>query len=362
MYIRAASRLLITLGLSVLLMACSDSDQTKKPEIVRPVLAMKVGDSEVLGGRRFAGRAKATQEVNLAFDVTGTLKELPVKVGDEVKAGQLLAKIDPRDYEADLSAAKARLTKTRSNFKRAKDLIKKDYISQTEYDRIEAEVGINKAEVDRATKALEDTVLTAPFDGRISEKFVENFQAVQRKQQIVRLVDTSQVEMIIDMPEALISYVPYAKTVNVRFDAFPDKIITAGIKEIATEASDTTRTYPVTLVMDQPEGITILPGMAGETWANPKDLPQELIEQAKAGGIVVNSSAVFSPRDDGKSYVWVINETNGTASKREVKPGVIKAQGILITDGLQGGEWVATAGVNSLREGQKVRIIDGHGE
>ena len=92
---------------------------------------------------------------------------------------------------------------------------------------------------------------------------MENFEDVQNKQAILRLLDDSKIEMIIDIPEHLIINAAYVKDAFVVFDAFPGREIAATIKEIGTEASSTTRTYPVTLIMDQPEDIRILPGMTG---------------------------------------------------------------------------------------------------
>ena len=92
--------------------------------------------------------------------------------------------------------------------------------------------------------------------------YVDNFQNVIAKQRILRLLDTSQIEMEVSVPEALIGLEPYVTDIRVRFKPFPDVEISARIKEISNEASITTRTYPVTIVMDQPEGAEIKPGMA----------------------------------------------------------------------------------------------------
>jgi RND family efflux transporter MFP subunit len=139
---------------------------------------------------------------------------------------------------------------------------------------------------------------------------------------------------------------------RVRFDPFPDHEIDAQIKEIGKEASKATRTYPVTLIMDQPEDVKILPGMAGKA-TRAVALPG-MQDQA---GIVIPDTAVFSPDDTGKTFVWVIDEQTKTVSKRDVKAGELLDSGISITAGLKPGEWIATAGVHYLQEGQQVRIL-----
>ncbi len=354
----------VTCSVVLLLLLASGCDE-KEPEkaaVIRPVLAVKVGDIAAIGGRSFPGQARAIQQANLSFDVSGTLKNRPVKLGDTVTKGQLLASLDPRDYQSSLKAAQAEFTKSKANFERAQELVEKDYISKAEYDRMQAATKVAAAQVETASKALDDTELKAPFAGRISELYVENFQAVQAKQQVIRLVDTSRIEMVIDIPEALISIVPYVKSVLVKFAAFPDQKIVAGVKEIGAEASKTTRTYQVVLVMDQPKGITILPGMAGEARGNPDDIPKKIAEQGGSMGLLIPVSAVFSPDGSNKSYVWIIDEKSGIASRREVVTGQIKSTGLQISKGLKSGEWIATAGVHSIREGQKVKLQPAQGE
>ncbi|MCK5286665.1 MAG: efflux RND transporter periplasmic adaptor subunit, partial [Thermodesulfovibrionia bacterium] len=287
--------------------ACAKEEAPK--EVVRPVKAVQVGGLEVLTGRTFPGQAKATQEANLSFRVNGTLNQFPVKVGDEVKKGKLMARLDPRDYEVNMRNAQGQLDRARAALK----LAQSDYdrvvrirdkdpgaISQAmidaklgERDSAKAQVTSLEAQVATTKDALSYTYLKAPFKGTVVETFVENFEDVQAKQAIVRIVDTSKIEFVVNIPENLISLAPKVKKVFVRFDAFPDREISGVIKEIGKEASKTTRTYPVTLIMDQPDDIKILPGMAGQARGD-----KESAISAGAEGIIVPVSAVFSK--DGK--------------------------------------------------------------
>jgi RND family efflux transporter MFP subunit len=342
-------------ALCSVLMACSGEPENK-PEVIRPVVAVQVGDAKSLTGRIFPGRAKAANEVNLSFDVAGTLNERPVNIGDAVKKGQLIAALDSRDYASTVKQARASYQEALSNFKRAKELIEKDFISKVEYDRLSARTSVTSAELEKAQKALQDTKLLAPFDGNVAELFVENFQAVQAKQQIARLVDLHKIEMVVDIPESLISVVPYATDIEVTFDAFPERKLPGRIKEIGKEASLTTRTYPVTLEMDQPADIKILPGMAGTARGKPsQQAPDNVL---KPQGILVPAQAIFSVAEDGKSYVWVINES-GLVKRQEVQLGRVTNAGVDVLSGLTAGDWIATAGVHFLREGQTVKILTG---
>ena len=335
------------------LTACAE--QAEEVETIRLVRALKVGDTEVLSGSVFPGRAKAVDEVNLAFDVRGTLNKRPVNVGDSIVEGQLIARLDPRDFRSDVEEKRAAFENAKANFTRAKKLIKKKFISKVDYDRLQAATQMTNAELDKAVKALSDTQLRAPFSGYISELYVENFQSVQAKQQVARLVNISQIEMIINVPESIIPLVPYSEDIKIIFDTFPDREISAAIKEIGKEASLTTRTYPVTLIMEQPEGITILPGMTGNARGRAsKDASKKMVQDK---GIQVPVSAVFSPAEDNQSYVWMIDENTATVHRQAVTLGKITSTGLVITDGLNPGDWVATAGVHYLREGQKVKIM-----
>jgi len=202
--------------------------------------------------------------------------------------------------------------------------------------------------------------LKAPFDGIVTSTYVENHEDVKAKQPIVRLIDHSEIEMIVNIPENLISHADYLETagkvLKVRFDSFPDREIEAQIKEIGKEASKTTRTYPVTLVMDQPEDIKILPGMAGNAASTVP--PAEMQGQSQ---VVIPETAVFSP-DENNTYVWVIDDKAKTVNKREVKTGKLLDSGIEVLEGVQPGEWIATAGVHYLKEGQQVRILSSSAE
>ena len=102
--------------------------------------------------------------------------------------------------------------------------------------------------------------------------------------------------------------------------------------------------------MDQPEGATILPGMAGRATAD--------VSRPGASGLVVPVASVFSVAGEDGSYVWVIDEASNTVARRAIETGQVTPHGIIVTSGIEVGEWVATAGVNSLREGQQVRIMD----
>ncbi len=362
---------LSVISLAVMLIAAC-SEEVPPPKVVRPVKAIKVGDTEQLTTRSFPGRAKATQEVNLSFRVPGTLVALPNDiVGRTFNKRELIARLDPRDFEVQLQNAqgqlersKAVLARAEAEYKRERQIYREDpgATSKTAVerkresrDRAKANIKSLQASVAGAKDQLSYTYMKAPFDGTITAQYVQNFEDVNAKEPIARLLDDSRIEMVVNIPESLISYAPYVERVWVRFDPFPDKEIPATIKEIGTEASQTTRTYPVTLIMDQPDEFKILPGMAGQTVRAEGEFPRDIQRQ----GIEVPVAAVFTPNTETQSYIWVIDENTMTVQKRKVKTGKLTVAGVLIEKGVKPGEWVVTAGVYTLREGQKVKILKG---
>lgn len=365
-------RLFFILSLSILVSACEQETVSEK-EVIRPVRAIQLSDTGQMKKRTFPGKAKATKEVELSFRVSGPLITLPVNVGDKVVKGDVLAKIDPRDFEVSLSNMLGQLSRAQANLKRA----------QSEYDReiriLQQDSGAtSQVAVDRKKAAMDQAIadttslnasvsasrdqlaytqLIAPFDGVVVNKYVENFESVSAGQQIIRMIDNSRIEMVINIPESLISFVPNVERVYVQFDSFPEHTLTAEVKEVSSEASETTRTYPVTLVMEQPEDIQILPGMAGKTVGADIKESAAVMKQP----ITVPMSAIFTADTAEDSFVWVIDEATQTVSKRSVVLGSLTDQGIVVTEGLKVGEWIATAGVHYLREGQKVKIMSSEG-
>ncbi len=344
---------LIRCGLIVALVpafaGCEEAEQETEP-VIRQIRAMQVQAADDFVERWFPGRARATQEVDLAFEVPGQLIQRPVNVGDVVSQGAVLARLDPRDYENELAAAVAARDRSRANFERMEQAARTGAVSQQDVDDARATFDATDARVRIAEKAVEDSVIRARFDGTVAATFVENFQNVLAKEPVLRVLDTSRIEMWVNIPESLISYTPYLQDIRVRFDAFPDQEFLAEIKEISNEASLTTRTFPVNLILDQPEDVKILPGMAGQ--ANGQVvLPDQIVVEA----FEIPISALGTD-DNRNNFVWIIDEARGTVSKRQVEVDRATPRGVRVT-GVEPGEWVATAGVSSLIEGQQVRLL-----
>ena len=364
---------IITL-LSVLLtlVACGEKEEIKK-DVIRPIRSMVVAELEPFAGRSFPGMATATQTANMSFRVAGTVDRFPVDIGDEVKKGALLARLDPKDFQVELNYAKAEQRKAISGLKladseydRVNRIFKKDPgavsksmvdVRKAQLDTAQAQIASAKAAVERAKDSLSYTYLKAPYDGVVVEKFVEQYEDVQAKQSITRVLDASSIEFTVQIPETLMEHIDKIKTngAYVVFDTHPGVEIPAKVKEIGEEASKTTRTYPVTLIMDQPEDFKILPGMAGKAKGD-KDATADISKEAGLVGFLIPITATFAD-DTGKTFVWVVNQDNMQVNKREVTLLKMAETGSMVT-GLEVGETIATAGANLLIEGQQVRILE----
>ncbi len=368
-------RLMLTMLLITTLVAmlgCGEKEVITKDEI-RPIKSLKIGEMEPFGGRWYPGKATATQEANLSFRVPGTVQRLPVDLGVQVNKGDLLARLDPQDYQVALNSAQARLREAEaglelatSEYERVARVYDKDPgavskslvdVRKAQLDSAKAQIVAAQAAVESATDNLSYTYLKSPYAGVVVEKFVEQFEDVQAKQSVIRILDTSSIEFTVNIPETLMEHVDKVKQTGayVVFDAYPDVEVPAKVKEVGKEPSKTTRTYPVTLIMEQPEKFKILAGMAGKAKGDKKATAVIAAEEGLVG-IEIPITATFSD-EARQSFVWVVDENSKQVSKRAIKVINLTENGAMVT-GLQPGEMIATAGASMLVDGQQVRILE----
>jgi RND family efflux transporter MFP subunit len=337
--------------------ACGpQQQQAASVEVVRPVKTLVVGGDDAARRRELPGTVRAAERVDLAFQTAGKIIELPVKQGQPVKKGDLIARLDDRSFRANVRAAEAQYKEAEANFKRAHQLVAKDFISKTEYENLRARRDTAEADLEKARKALEDTVIRAPFAGVLAKRTVENFQEVQAKQEIGSLQDTSSIEIVVAAPERLVAL--RGRVANVKllavFDTVPGRSFDVTVKEFATVADPTTQTFQYVLMMPQPAGTNILPGMTAIVKVS-ADL---------AGGdtapsdLVVPAQAVFADAA-GTANVWVVDPASNTVQLRQVQTGDLAGgEDIRVVSGLQAGEMIAVAAVTRLRAGMKIRPVD----
>jgi RND family efflux transporter MFP subunit len=326
--------------------------------------------------RKFPGMVRAAKRADLAFQVGGTLKQLPVEEGQAVKKGQLIAQLDQRDFENNLRNAQGRLAKAKavlsgaqSEYDRILRIKKQDSGAASEsmvvrrreaVDRARADIKSAQAAVDAAKDMLGYTVLKAPFDGTISKRYVDNFQEIGAKQSVASLDDISSLEILVDLPEIVVASIrePDRRDgsqarAHAEFVAAPGWEYPLSIKEFATRADPKTQTYQVVLEMERPGDVTILPGMTATVVGEPP-------VGGKRGGFFVVPAIAVLANDQGESTVWVVNKDKMTVHRRTVTTGNLTGEAnIQIIEGLKSGEMIAVSGVSQLREGMKVKPFDG---
>lgn len=351
--------LLLATGLT----ACRESDVA--PEAVRPVRVVRVGDLSEFRGRQFPGRAEPVQFVDLSFRVSGTLQTLPARVGQAVQEGEVIARVDERDFrvrvtaaEAGLARAEAELARADEEFARMNVAFERGAASEMEIVRTRearniaaANVKTLQADLQATRDALADTSLRAPFSGEISARFTENFEDIQARQPVLRIVDNSRIRFTVNIPEQLMAHISAVDEVLCEFEAFPGQELVAKVDELQREADPVTRTFPITLVMDQPANGRILAGMSGRAWVS-----RMRSDPVEDGVFDLPPSAVRQASGE-ESFVWVIDGASGVVSRRAVEVGQISPGGVRVR-GVEPGDLVATAGAAFLREGQRVRVLN----
>lgn len=345
----------IAMAVGVFLLPGCSEPPPEAPEVVRPVKIQIIGDTSMVGRREYPGTVRATQNAEMAFEVQGKITEFLVREGDIVIEGDVLARLDDRDYQAQLKAAQADLRKAQSDLNRSLSIFKQDSgaISQQTIDSDRKSVEVAQARLEVSEKAVEDTVLVAPFPGRMARKLVEDFQNVQAKQPVLILQDNSTLEVEVNVPERDVIRGQSERPpdeINRRLDpaviisALPDRHFPALIKEFATVADPVTRTFAARLTFDNPRDVTILPGMTARV--------QVTMDRDRAWSLPVTA---LQADDTGKPFVWKVDPQSMTVSPVAVVPGDMAGDLVRIESGLEQGDQVAVSGVAQLREGMKVR-------
>ena len=355
---KAAAAGLVLLGL----LGCGSGEEAAPPPASRPVKLFVVEGGVANAIRTFPGRVDATQRAELAFRVPGQLQEILVKEGDMAEAGQVLARLDPADYELVLEDLQATYDNTERNFERGKELVVDGNISRMDYDTMESRYRSASAALSLAQKELEYTVLTSPFRGRVAERRVENFEDVLAKQTVFSLQNISQLDIIIDLPESVVRMVSKDisgedsmssdETVSstrafAQFEGREGEKFSLRPKEIATKANSQTQTFRATFTMDAPTAFTVLPGMTATVILDLSRLiSTDRVKRVPVRAVQAGSG--LQPR------VWVLDPQTMTVVAREVTIGRMSHGMIEISSGLQGGEEIVAVGAPYLAEGMHV--------
>ena len=344
--------------------ACQAQDPAEVREILRPVRSETVSLTGSNQTRTFSGKAQAGLEAKLSFKVSGTVNHIFVKVGDKLKQGQVVATLDPRDYDLEVQRAQAALARVTASarsaaadYVRVRALYENRNASRNDLDQARASAESSRADVSSNTKELElarlklgYTRLRSPAACFVASGPVEVNENVQSGETIIEVVCGSRLEVVVGVPEVFIARVKKGSKVTTTFDSIPGIRFPATVTKVGVASGQTATTFPVTVQLQQ-----TVPGFRS-------GLAAEVIFRFESGNgkprILVPPVAVGEDRDG--RYVYIVEELEngiGTVKRTPVTVGELSLEGLEIVDGLHDGTRIATAGVRRLREGQKVRLM-----
>lgn len=344
---------LLALATTVLITSCGQKKEVKEA-FIRPVKTATVSSQSVIR-KDFAGIVEAVEYVKLAFRVSGQVINLPVVEGQKVKKGQLIATIDPRDISLQYAADKAAYETAAAQVERNKRLLARQAISVQEAEISEANYQKAKSAYELSSNNMRDTKLTAPFDGSIEKRLVENYQRVNSGEGIVQLVNTQKLRIKFTIPDAYL-YLLRAKDqkYKVEFDTYKGKQFKAKLEEYLDISTDGTG-IPVTITIDDPAFdrslYDVKPGFTCNIM-----MASEIDPFLEEKMMNIPLSAIFSESENKKTYVWVVNDNK--VNRREITVYTPTGEAnALISAGLKPDDTIVIAGVHQLVEGETVKVI-----
>lgn len=338
---------------SLLLVGCGEDNlQAPKPPLVK---VQQVNSSDSAQEENYSGMVRGRYETALSFQVGGKIISRDVQTGSLVRAGDVLMTLDPKDIveqsrsaEAQVSSAKAQLQLAKANLDRYSELFKAEAIAavvldqyKTQCDAAQAAYDVAIAQAQQSQNALDYTTLTANADGVISDVQAEVGQVVAAGQSVLTLVQTGELEVVVDIPENKISAVQIGQRVSINFWATND-IVSGTVREIAPMADSASRTFTIKISLPSMQSVQL--GMTANV----------SIREGSSNAIILPMSAIYQTGDSAQ--VWLVNGDKVKLKRVEVT--AFDDNNVQVR-GLKSGDVVVVAGVNKLRDGQEVRVGDG---
>jgi len=350
----------ISMLLSLLTSGCGPDEVVERAEVARPVKIITIGLATGDETLEIPGSVHAAQSAELGFEVAGRMSERLVEEGQVVTAGQVVAKLDPRDYQVRRDRARASRDTAKADYDRYSKAFAANAVTEQQVTRSKGQYEVKQADLDVAQKALNDTELRAPFGGRIAKRLVDDFANVNAKQAVMVLQDESSLELRVDVSErdwvqgdSSVPRDQLTKMINPRVQvaSLGERQFPGYLKELSASADPVTRTYRVTFGFESPADANVSPGMTGSV----------IVDRYKrnisgAAGLAVPSNIVTADAD-GNPFVWVVDATSMRVSKRPVELGELAGANVSILSGLSTGDRVVASGVNSVTENMLVRDL-----
>lgn len=342
---------------SLTLAACGEAEQPQQ-EILRPVRVVTV--EELTSGEpvSLSGVVRAEKEVDLAFRIGGRLLERPPNVGDQVQTGQAVARLDPEDEtnafktaQSNLVAAEAQLIEAESNYERQATLLKDGWTTRQRYENVRqvlqtarSQVDSARAQLEIARRRLDDTELVADVSGAVVRVGAEPGEVVAAGQRVLRIAREDGRDAVFDVPADLLARVPRNARIEVGLSTQANATASGRVREVSPQADPETGTFRVRVGLEDPPPEMRLGSIVTGRTVIPR-----------RGGMVIPSNALT--RSKGKPAVWIVDAAASTVSLRPVEILQHEQSYVVVEAGLTAGDVVVTAGVQSLRPGQRVRLL-----
>lgn len=306
----------------------------------RPAKLFTVSIGNAQFERSFPATSEAGDKAVLAFRVPGQLQSIDVVAGQPVSKGDVLASLNPDEYTLLEKQAQAQYRLADVQYQRYKKLREDKVVSEQDFDEANAKRNSARATLEQAQANLRYTRLVAPYDGTISIVPAEAHEYIAAKEGVMNIQTTQLMKVIFQLPDHLLNR--FASGINLEakmtFDAFPQSEYELTFQEIDTEADSKTGSYKVTMVMERPSDVGILPGMSGNI----------NVTVESTGATRIPSSALME--EDGEVYVWRV-DSQGLVEKANIEIND-KRQ---VQSGLNEGDQIVISGVNGISSGIKVR-------
>ena len=334
---------MLLLSLAALLSSCAAEGNDKKQDlIVKTTQAVPVSHQ---GDKEFSFIARPFRTSELSFRVGGPIDRFDVYAGNRYQQGSIIAEIDPRDFRIRKERAEAIYHQAKAEFERIQKLYDKGNVSASTYEKAKADYITAKTTFNTASYELEDTRLIAPFNGYVGEVYIEKFQDVKATQPIISFIDIDQLKLEIYVTQDIARAAQALDTIQVRFDAQPDKVYNAKIMEISKGTTRNNLSYLLTAIVPNPD-MEWLGGMSGILSI---DLPKE----ERSQNLWLPLTAICHRPQKG-DYVWVVK--GDKVNSVPVKLGEQRNNQIEIVEGITGNDLVVLTRQRFLSENSTVTI------
>jgi RND family efflux transporter MFP subunit len=338
----------LVLFLLVAAVAGCTNTEVEKKEIIRKVKVAAVEADEPILKSEFSGIIREDSENNLAFRVAGPIQAIRVKEGSFVKKGDLIAEIDPRDYQIQVDVAQAQYEQVKAETSRVTEMFNRKSIAGIEYDKAVSGEKMVNAQLNHAEHQLADTKLFAPFSGYVQNINFEKGEMINAGMTFATLISLNTYKIEVDIPASL-----FVRKND--FTAFTCQNNETGDEELPliltsfSMKADNNQLYKLYLNLNPQLNKKLAPGMNVKVMIYYKNQAEQSFS--------IPIEAIFN--ENGNTYVWVFNPDSSIVNKRRVEPAALTGNGnIRITTGLSGNEKVVVAGVNVLKENQKVVLLE----